>query len=170
MVGDEWGSSFKDAIRFLRSLIVEYGCSILVCVHMTKPPRENGHTRHGSTLADVMGQWTRSADMVAVMADLGAGRAQWTVRKRVPPSTLVLAQRGGLWQTVAVGEDHAETTADDRVLRAIAAGATSADSLITALGLSRSGVYKVIGRLRHDEMIGDGTPLTLTEAGREAVE
>jgi hypothetical protein len=170
MVGDEWGSSFKDAIRFLRSLIVEYGCSILVCVHLTKPPRENGHTRHGSALADVMGQWTRSADMVAVMTDLGAGRAQWTVRKRVPPSSLVLAQRGGIWQTVAVGEDHAETTADDRVLRAIAAGATSADGLVTALGLSRSGTYKVLARLRHDGMIAEGTPLSLTEAGLESVE
>jgi hypothetical protein len=122
-----------------------------------------------------MGQWTRSADVVAVMADLGAGRARWTVRKRVPPSSLVLAQRGGLWDVVAVAEDHEAASTDTRVLRAIAAGATAADELRTALGttdrpLPKQTLYDALRRLRADGYLENGTPLTLTGSGREATE
>jgi len=171
MVGDEWGEPLKVAVRFLRSL----PCAVLACVHLTKPPRERsrGGGQHGSALADVMGQWTRSADVVAVMADLGAGRARWTVRKRVPPSGLVLVQRAGLWDVVAVAEDHEATSTDTRVLRAIAAGATTADELATALGtadrkLPKRTLYDALARLRRDGLLADGTPYALTPDGMES--
>jgi hypothetical protein len=171
MVGDEWGEPLKEAVRFLRSL----PCAVLACVHLTKPPRERHGAQHGSALADVMGQWTRSADVVAVMADLGAGRARWTVRKRVPPSSLVLAQRAGLWDVVAVAEDHEAASLDTRVLRAIAAGAATADELRIALGtadrpLPKRSLYNALGRLRSDGFVSDGTPLALTDEGMEATE
>jgi hypothetical protein len=172
MVGDEWGEPLKEAVRFLRSL----PCAVLACVHLTKPPRERGHApQHGTALADVMGQWTRSADVVAVMADLGAGRARWTVRKRVPPSSLVLAQRGGLWDVVAVAEDHEAASTDTRVLRAIAAGAATADELRVALGtadrpLPKRSLYNALARLRTDGFVSDGTPLALTDSGMESAE
>jgi hypothetical protein len=177
MVGDEWGAELKEAVRYLRGLIRDLGCSVLVTVHLTKPPRDHGSAggsnRHGFALSDVMGQWTRSADVVAIMADLGAGRARWTVRKRVPPSQLILAQRGGLWEAVAVAEDHATASIDDRMIRAIAAGATSADEVRTALGtgskpLAQRTFYDALGRLRRDGFVAEGTPLALTEAGEEA--
>jgi hypothetical protein len=167
MVGDEWGEPLKAAIRFLRSL----PCAVLVCVHLTKPPRDNHRGgQHGTALADVMGQWTRSADVVAVMADLGAGRARWTVRKRVPASSLVLAQRGGLWDVVAIAEDHEAASTDTRVLRAIAAGATAADELRIALGtadrpLPKRTLYDALARLRRDGFLAEGTPLALTPDG-----
>jgi hypothetical protein len=172
MVGDEWGEPLKAAVRYLRSL----PCAVLVCVHLTKPPRDNHRGgQHGSALSDVMGQWTRSADVVAVMADLGAGRARWTVRKRVPPSSLVLAQRGGLWDVVAVAEDHEAASTDTRILRAIAAGATAADELRMALGttdrpLPKQTLYDALRRLRADGYLEKGAPLALTKAGLEAVE
>jgi len=171
MVGDEWGDPLKTAVRFLRSL----RCAVLVCVHLTKPPRERHGGQHGSALADVMGQWTRSADVVAVMADLGAGRARWTVRKRVPPSSLVLAQRGGLWDVVAVAEDHEAASLETRVLRAIAAGAVTADELRIALGtadrkLPERSLYNALRNLRADGLVAEGTPLTLTDAGTESAE
>jgi hypothetical protein len=122
-----------------------------------------------------MGQWTRSADVVAVMADLGAGRARWTVRKRVPPSSLVLAQRGGLWDVVAVAEDHESASLETRVVRAIAAGAVTADELRIALGtadrpLPKRSLYNALARLRTDGLVADGTPLALTDDGMESAE
>jgi len=171
MVADEWGDSLKGAVRYLRSL----PCAVLACVHLTKPPRERHSGQHGSALADVMGQWTRSADVVAVMADLGAGRARWTVRKRVPPSSLVLAQRGGVWDVVAVAEDHEAASLETRVLRAIAAGAVTADELRIALGtadrkLPERSLYNALRNLRADGLVAEGTPLTLTDAGTESAE
>jgi hypothetical protein len=173
MVGDEWGEPLKAAVRYLRSL----PCAVLACVHLTKPPRERsrGPGQHGSALADVMGQWTRSADVVAVMADLGAGRARWTVRKRVPPSSLILAQRGGLWDVVSVAEDHETASTDTRVLRAIAAGANTADELRLALGtadrpLPKRTLYDALARLRADGYLADGTPYSLTPDGMEGAE
>ncbi len=173
MVGDEWGEPLKAAVRYLRSL----PCAVLVCVHLTKPPRDhrNSGPQHGTSMNSIMGQWSRSADVVAMMADLGAGRARWTVRKRVPPSSLVLAQRGGLWDVVAVADDHEAASTDDRVLRAIAAGASTADELRIALGaadrpLPKRSLYNALGRLRADGLVADGTPLALTDAGMDGAE
>ena len=61
MIGDEWGGELKAAVRYIRSLIVRYGCSVAVLVHMVKPSRDRrpNDPAHGSAMAHVMGQWTR---------------------------------------------------------------------------------------------------------------
>ena len=171
MTADEWGGPLKEAVRYIRTL----PCAVLVNVHLTKPPRDNHGRQHGSSLADIMGQWTRSADVVAMMADLGADRARWTVKKRVPGSSLVLAQNGGTWDTVAIGEDHATASIGDRVLRAIAAGANTADEVRIALGsgdrrLPERTLYDALRRLRNDGYLEGGSPFVLTASGREAAE
>jgi hypothetical protein len=173
MVGDEWGEPLKAAVRYLRSL----PCAVLVCVHLVKPNRQAkaGTAQHGTSLSDVMGQWTRSADVVAMMADLGAGRVRWSVRKRVPDSTLVLVQRSGLCDVVAVADDRQSTSTDDRILRAVASGATNAEELRVALGsgdrpLPKQTLYDSLRRLRTDGYLESGTPLRLTASGREATE
>lgn len=178
MVDDEWGRDLKDAIRFLRSLIAEFGCAVVVLVHLVKPPREQhrgGGSSHGQALSDVLGQWARHADAVALMADLGEGRVRWSMRKRVPPSALILAQRDGLWEVVAVDDATASRAAsvDDRIIRAIATGATAADEIRVALGTSdrplpKRTLYDALARLRRDGFIEEGTPLRLTAAGDEA--
>ena len=84
IVDDEWGPDFKAVMRFLRTLSVRHGCAIVIFVHLTKPARAFGCSakRHGASLADVMGQWTRTVDAVALIADLGEGRATWSMRRR----------------------------------------------------------------------------------------
>lgn len=177
MVDDEWGAPLKDAVRYLRTLTAELDCSIVLLVHLVKAPREGKSSRaaHGTSLGDVMGQWGRHADVVALLADLGAGRVRLTVRKRVPPASLVLVQQDGITSVVAVtAGDETPASLDDRILRAIDAGATAADEIMTALGtpekpLARRTFYDALGRLRRDGFVADGTPLRLTDAGDEAV-
>ena len=171
MVGDEWGASLKDAVRFLRGLIARFGITIVVVVHLTKPSRDRkpGSAPHGTALADVMGQWTRSADAVALMADLGDGRARLEMRKKVPPTTLILARRAGVFETVSVGETR-KPTSDDRVLRAIAAGADSAEAIEASLGIARRTVFVALQRLRKDGLVAPGVPLECTADGEEAVQ
>ena len=175
MIDDEWGAPLKDGIRFLRSLITEIGCAVVLLVHLVKPARE-GKARggHGGSLTDVMGQWSRHVDVVALMSDLGADRVRFLVRKRVPPASLVLAKRDGIFDVVAVttGEE-APASMDDRVIRAIAAGATKAEEIRIALGaadrpLAKRTFYDSLARLRRDGFVGDGTPLRLTATGEEA--
>lgn len=172
MIADEWGAPLKAAIRYLRNLIRRTGLAVVVVVHMTKPPRDkptNGQAPR-KRLSDVLGNWTRHADVVAMMTDLGADRARFEVRKRVAPSSLVLAQDGGLWQTVAIGESEREPGGEDRVLRAIGAGAATWQALSTALGMSRSQVFEHVRRLRSSGLVKDASPYELTPEGWEAVE
>lgn len=172
-VDDEWGTGLKETVRILRRLIDRHNVAVIVLVHLTKPPKEPGRTTHGTSLAAVMGQWTRQADAVALMADLSNGRAQWTMRKRVPHSSIVIAQDAGLWQYVsAVSERRASN--DDRVLRAIAAGAGDEGAIRAALGtperpMARQTFYDAARRLRVAGLIEDGTPYRLTGEGMEAV-
>lgn len=172
MVGDEWGTELKAAIRYARSLIVRYGCSVAILVHLTKPARDRrpGSPAHGSALSDVMGQWTRTADSVALVADLGEGRLRWEMRKKVPPSTLILAKRSGVFDVVSVGEASRGPSSDDRVLRAIAAGGAGPEEIAKVLGLAKRTVSDAIARLRKDGLIGPGHPYALTDDGREALE
>jgi hypothetical protein len=118
MVGDEWGRELKLAVRFLRSLAREYGCAVVVCVHLVKPNRQakagKDAPEHGTELSDVMGQWTRQADSVALMARTKDEQIVWTMRKRVPRSTLVLAPSDGTFRVVSAvvgGELGADTRA-----------------------------------------------------------
>lgn len=170
MVGDEWGAELKAAIRFLRSLTIEFGCAIVIFVHLVKPPRGKDRTyrMHGSAIGDVMGQWTRPADSVAILADLGKGRASWSMLKKVPRSELVIAQSDGLWKVEEVGQERAPTS-DDRVLRAIATGGVNPDSISKALALSSRAVSSAIARLRRDGLLAEGYPYRVTAAGRQAL-
>lgn len=180
VVDEEWGPSLKDAIRFLRSLIVELGCSFLLLVHLVKEARGRpggGTDRlHGTAIGDVMGQWSRHVDVVMTAADLGADRVRFSVRKRIEPSTVILARSGGLWNFVAdAGGQGARESADDRILRAIAAGAETADEIREGLGadgrpLAKRTFYDGLRRLRLGGFVADGTPLRLTDDGIEAVE
>jgi hypothetical protein len=172
MVGEEWGAELKAAIRFLRSLTVEYGCAIVVFVHFVKPPRDNGRAGgrlHGGAITDVMGQWTRQVDAVGLMADLGEGRAAWSTFKKVPKSELTIVRASGLWRVVHVGADH-KLSSDNRVLRAIVAGGGGPDELAQALGLSTRAVSGAVARLRKDGLLGPGFPYAATPEGMEAMQ
>ena len=170
MIADEWGPEMKAAMRFVRSLCVRFGCSVVIAVHMTKPARDRrpNDAAHGTAISHVMGQWTRSADAVALVADLGADRIRFEMRKKVPPSTLILVKRLGIFEVVSVGDARKPST-DDRVLNAIAAGADSIEALVVGLGLSRATVFRALGGLRKDGLVGPGTPLELTADGSDAV-
>jgi AAA domain/Bifunctional DNA primase/polymerase, N-terminal/Primase C terminal 1 (PriCT-1) len=170
MVDEEWGPELKAAMRFLRRLTVEFGCAVVIFVHLVKPPRGRDATTrlHGSTLSDVMGQWTRTVDAVALLADLGGGRANWRMFKKVPKSELVIAQAEGIWKVVHVGAER-KVTNDDRVLRAIAEGGENPDAIAASLGLGTRTVSDAIKHLRNRGLIGPKYPYEMTPAGYEAV-
>jgi hypothetical protein len=168
MVGDEWGTELKDAVRFLRELAGESGCAIVVCVHLVKPSRQQRKTKdapvHGQELADVMGQWTRSADSVALMSSAGPDRMLWTMRKRVSHSSLVLEPAGGIFRvvTAVIGDDESASTRD-RVLRCIATGHATAADIATYLRVSERTVWRHIGALRKAGSVSPEGDLSLTD-------
>jgi hypothetical protein len=173
MIGEEWGEPMKVAFRFLRSLEV----TVFLNVHLVKPNRNGGHgPTHGSSMSDIMGQWPRQADAVCIVSDLGAGRVRMLVRKRVPPQELILAQKDGLWITVAEGgAAAARPKNDERVLLAISGGLTDPDSIRLALGsdkrpMAHRTFFDAVARLRKDRLIEADTPYRLTVAGAEAIE
>jgi len=167
MIGDEWGAPMKAAMRFLHSL----PCTALVTVHLTKPARE-GRTKAGpptsASITDVMGQWTRSADVVALVSDLGGGRIRMQVRKRAPHVDLTLVQDDGLWKVVAADEGEVEPGADLRLMRAIQAGISNPERLATAAGVSTRTVYRIARELREVGHL-DKHSYRLTAAGLEAI-
>jgi hypothetical protein len=176
MVDEEYGPPLKAAIRFLRSLIREHpGLSIVVCVHMVKPIRgPNLAESRRRVLTDVMGQWTRQADVVAAMTDLGANRFRWELVKRrgVPPSAGILDYSDGLTRWVADADaavDPASTSDTIHVLRCIAAGAGTWQQVKTATGIGRNRVFSAVAELRSDRLIGPGTPYQMTADGQEAL-
>jgi hypothetical protein len=177
MVDEEYGPPLKVAVRFLRSLIREHPMlTIVVCVHMVKPLRDaKAATVKRRPLSDVMGQWTRQADVVAVMTDLGADRFRWELVKRrgVPKSAGIIDYSGGLAAWVAdadAAEEVASTDDTIRVLRAIAAGATGWKDVTTGLGMSKDRVFVTIRALRADGLIGGDSPYKITRNGWEALE
>ena len=153
MVGDEWGKELKLAVRFLRRLAREYGCAVVVCVHLVKPARDGRRGKdapvHGTEITDVMGQWTRQADSVALMARTKDEHVVWTMRKRVPRSTLVLAPAEGIFTriTAAVG---GELGADvrEKVRQQLAAGMTDTGAIAQLLGITRRTVQRHVARLK----------------------
>jgi hypothetical protein len=172
MVGDEWGVELKSAIRFLRRLAREYGCAVVVLVHLVKPARPaNGRasrkpaegSQHGTSLADVMGQWTRQADTVALMAPAGAERVLWTVRKRAPHSQLVLRAEGGTFDVLQIvaGEDLGVGTME-RVHGCIATGYADAASIATYLEVTERTVWRHVAKLRQAGRIAPDGALRLS--------
>jgi hypothetical protein len=179
MIGDEWGAELKAAVRFLRGLARQYGCAIVVFVHLVKPAKLAGGSRrgkpepnsqHGTALNDVMGQWTRSADTVALMADAGAGRILWTVRKRAPHSQLVLRAEGGTFDVVQVvaGEDLGVSTLE-RIHGCIATGYADAAAIATYLEMSERTVWRQIAKLREAGRVAPDAPLRPVDAVSVAV-
>jgi hypothetical protein len=165
MVGDEWGRELKEALRFLRGLAEGMDTAILVTVHLVKPPRDGTPSDSGRRgIADVMGQWTRNADVVTVMTDLGDGRCRWESFKRCPKTVLILAQRDGLWDTVAVGETDRGPDLDDRVLACIGAGATRVKEVVTATGIPERTVWRVVRGLRRRRMLAPSGALSRLDA------
>ncbi len=175
MLGDEWGKELKAAIRFLRGLARQYGCAIIVFVHLVKPARVAGgakargkpepNAQHGTALADVMGQWTRQADTVALMADAGAQRVLWTVRKRAPHAQLVLRAEGGTFDVVQVvaGEDLGVSTME-KIHGCIATGYADAGAIATYLELSERTVWRQIAKLRETGRVEPDMPLRVSGA------
>lgn len=173
MVGDEWGTELKSAIRFLRGLAREYGCAVVVLVHLVKPakaPANSKATRkpaegsqHGTSLADVMGQWTRQADTVALMAPAGADRVLWTVRKRAPHSQLVLHAEGGTFDVLQVvaGEDLGVGTME-RIHGCIATGYADAASIASYLEVTERTVWRHVAKLRGAGRVAPDAPLRLS--------
>ncbi len=173
MVGEEWGKELKVAIRFLRGLARQFGCTVVVLVHLVKPDRTasksrssqktDGQGQHGTRLADVMGQWTRQADTVAMMAPAGADRVIWTVRKRAPHSQLVLHAEAGTFDVIQVvaGEDLGVTTME-RIHGCIATGYADAGAIATYLELSERTVFRHIAKLRAAGRVALDAPLRLS--------
>ena len=173
MMGDEWGAELKAAIRFLRGLARRYGCAIVVFVHLVKPARaaSNGKAnrkprRPPSTeppWPTSWGQWTRQADTVALMADAGAGRILWTVRKRAPHSQLILHAEGGTFDVVQVvaGEDLGVGTME-RIHGCIATGYADAAAIATYLEKSERTVWRHIAKLRDDGRVAADAPLRVS--------
>jgi hypothetical protein len=93
MVGEEHGKDFKKVIAFLKSMKEKHDCAIVMVVHLVKPPRD-GKTagqKLERTITDVMGQWTRSADVLMLVSETEDDEViLFRVRKRVPRSDITL--------------------------------------------------------------------------------
>jgi hypothetical protein len=169
MIGDEWGAELKAAVRFLRGLARAQGCAVVVCVHVVKPSRQGKRGKdtapHGQELVDVMGQWTRQADSVGLMSETSGGRVLWTMRKRVPRSTLVLVPEAGTFHAieVAAGEDLGAPTRE-RVYGCIATGQADALSIAGYLGLSLRTVRRHVAALREAGRVAGDGPLAVSPA------
>jgi putative DNA primase/helicase len=164
MVADEWGRELKVAVRFLRGLARQYGCGVVVVVHLVKPNRQakaKDAPEHGTELADVMGQWTRQADSVALMAATSApDRIRWTMRKRVPGSMLILAPEGGTFATIqAIDGEELGAATRERVLRAIDAGETDRARIASTLGITTRQLRRHVSGLRQSGVLAPEDPL-----------
>ncbi len=176
MVDEEYGAPLRGSVRFLRSLIRDRpALTVVVLVHMVKPVRDaRAAAPRRRPLSDVMGQWTRQADVVAVMTDLGADRYRWELMKRrgVPRSAGIVDYSGGLAAWVADVDEAGETASTGdaiHVLRAVAAGATDWKAVCTGTRLAKDRAFAAIRSLRSDGLIEPGTPYRLTSDGLEAL-
>lgn len=169
MVGDEWGVEFKGVMRFIQATAAKYRCAVVIFVHLVKGSKSGGRIRAvGTDLTDVIGTWTRSVDVVALLADLGQGHAAWTLHKKVPRSELVLARAEGLWTVVRVGVER-EPASDQRVLQAIDGGARNPKEIAAEIGLGSRAVSNAISRLRTSGRLNASHPYEITQAGRDSL-
>ena len=92
---------------------------------MVKPSRDpKAKAAARRLLSDVMGQWPRSPDVVAIVTDLGASRYDWYIAKRrgVPPSEGVIDYSSGTtrWIDPALVQTPATKVSAEGVIDAIA--------------------------------------------------
>ena len=93
MVGEEHGKDFKRVIAFLKAMKEKHDCAIVLVVHLVKPPRDGKTTGKAveRVITDVMGQWTRSADVLMLVSETEDDDVVlFRVRKRVNRSDITL--------------------------------------------------------------------------------
>jgi len=157
--------AFRSLLMFLKRLKVDFPQLATFLVHHTRKPM-SGDRGAIRSLDDVRGQWGQTPDVVALLTNLGERRARWEVHKRMPGSTLIL--EAPEYGPVRVVSD--ETTAstrtmstDHRVIGAIQAGAEDWEQIQHATGMSKSGIFKVIARLRRAGLVSKQAPYQMLE-------
>ena len=162
--------SFRKVLAFLKRLKVDFPRLATIVVHHTRK-RDPKAAAGTSTLEDVRGQWGQTPDVVAMLVPLGERRSKWEVHKRVPHSSLILEQvpqgetgEGALRMVAdeSIQRSQAAIT-DERVMGAIEAGAERVAEIVEATGLSSSGVYKAVERLRRAKLVTPRGPLQPVE-------
>lgn len=158
-------AGFRSMLSFLKRLKVDFPQLATLLVHHTRKvmPGDKGSERG---LDDVRGQWGQTPDVVALMWPLGGQRVAWELHKRVPRSKLIL-EAGPTGPLAKVADETTSSSqrmeTDNRVLAAMEAGAEQADEIVTATGLSRRGVYKVLKRLAEAGLVTAKQPYRLVE-------
>jgi hypothetical protein len=93
MVGEEHGKDFKKVMAFLKAMKEKHDCAIVLVVHLVKPPRDAKLAGKPveRVITDVMGQWTRSADVLMLVSETEDDNViLFRVRKRVDRSDITL--------------------------------------------------------------------------------
>ena len=93
MVGEEHGKDFKKVMAFLKAMKEKHDCAIVLVVHLVKPPRDAKLVGKPMerVITDVMGQWTRSADVLMLVSETEDDNViLFRVRKRVDRSDITL--------------------------------------------------------------------------------
>lgn len=152
--GDEWGANIREPIRFLRRLTKIGQLATVALTHLRKP--SGGAAKDDPTkraLHDVVGNWARHADAVAVISNLGDNppRRRWQMYKRVPASTVVLSADSGAWQAVHGPDDAVK--AEDLVMFAIDEGATTEAAIVAATGKAERTVQRALAELRRQGVL-----------------
>lgn len=147
--------AFRAVLHFLKRLKVDFPQLATVLVHHTR--KRDPKTAAGSTsLEDVRGQWGQTPDVVVMLSPLGERRAKWEVHKRVPYSSLILEQvaegqpdEGSLRMVADETVMKSKAMANDgAVIDAIREGMTTFPDVVTATGLAKSTVNRVLNRLQ----------------------
>ena len=157
--------AFRSMLNFLKRLKVDFPRLATLLVHHTRKAMPGDRSAERG-LDDVRGQWGQTPDVVALMWGLGERRVAWELHKRVPHSKLILeASEAGPLSFVAdeTTASARQMSTDDRVLASLEAGATRADEIVTATGLSQAGVYKALKRLAQAGLVTARQPYQLVE-------
>jgi hypothetical protein len=187
MVGEEHGKDFKRVIAFLKAMKEKHDCAIVLVVHLVKPPRDGKTVGKAleRTITDVMGQWTRSADVLLLVSETDDDDVVlFRVRKRVTRSDLSLKRETPdapdrwarvdakrLPATVVAREEHAT------ILGAIAAGRTTWEQVTGYLAANELPVPSRATMFRHLKQMDEAGlivrdefgVIVLTDLGRSAV-
>jgi len=187
MVGEEHGKDFKKVIAFLKSMKEKHDCAIVQVVHLVKPPRDGKTAGHAleRTITDVMGQWTRSADVLMLVSETDDDEViLFRVRKRVTRSDITLKRdtpdAPDRWArvdakrmpaTMVAREEHAN------ILLAISVGKTTWEQVTGWLSAndfpvpSRRTMFRHLSSMAEAGLIvrDEAGVITLTDTGRALV-